>query len=195
MPVRKLDEIARDLRVDGVVEGAVLHEGNRVRVTAQLILMEPERHAWAQSYDCDMSSILTTQRDAARAIAACVATVLRPAGAVTPEIVEAYLKARTEFGKMSAEGIGKALQYLREITVKAPDFALGLGEHAGCLCALGYWGHAPIRETYPSAKQMAMSALAIDDSLDFAHVVLGMMNWLLDWDLAASEREFRRAMA
>jgi TolB-like protein/Flp pilus assembly protein TadD len=201
---RKLDEIARDLSVDGVVEGAVLHEGNRVRVTAQLVLMEPERHAWAQSYDCDMAAILTTQRDAARAIAACVATALKPAGAVTPvavparpvapEIVEAYLIARTELGKMSAEGIGKALQYLREITVKAPDFALGLAGHAYCLGSLGYWGHAPIRETYPSAKQMALNALAIDDSLDAAHVTLGMMNWMLDWDLAASEREIRRAI-
>src|ERR1035437_6449089 len=109
---RKLDDIARDLSVDGVVEGAVLHEGNRVRVTAQLILMEPERHAWAQSYDCEMSAVLTTQRDAARAIAACVATALRPAvvvrpaavpaRVVAPEIIEAYLKARTELGKMSA---------------------------------------------------------------------------------------------
>lgn len=205
---RKLDEIARDLSVDGVVEGAVLHEGNRVRVTAQLVLMEPERHAWAQSYDCDMAAILTTQRDAARAIAACVATALKPAGAVTPvavpagpkgtpvapEIIEAYLKARTELGKMNAEGIGKALQYLREITVKAPDFALGLAEHAACLASLGFWGHAPIRETYPSAKQMALNALAIDDSLDAAHWALGMMNWLLDWDLAAAEREIRRAI-
>ena len=201
---RKLDEIAHDLRVDGVVEGAVLHEGSRVRVTAQLVLMEPERHAWAQSYDCDMSAILTTQRDAARAIAACVATALRPAGAVTPvavpsppvapEIIEAYLKARTELGKMSAEGIGKALQYLREITGKAPDFALGLAGHAYCLCSLGYWGHAPIRETYPSTQQMALKAVAIDDSVCEAHVVLGMISWLLDWDLAASEREFRRAM-
>ena len=86
------------------------------------------------------------------------ASVRRPAGAVTPapvparpvapEIIEAYLKARAELGKMSAEGIGKALQYLREITVKAPDFALGLAEHALCLGSLGYWGHAPIRETY-----------------------------------------------
>ena len=66
---RKLDEIARDLGVDGVVEGAALHEGNRVRLTAQLILMEPERHVWAQSYDCDMSAVLATQREAARAIA------------------------------------------------------------------------------------------------------------------------------
>ena len=180
---RKLDEIASDLRVDGVVEGAVLHEGNRVRLTAQLILMEPERHPWAQSYDCDMSAVLTTQRDAARAIAACVATALRPAGAVTPapvparpvapEIIEVYLKAHTDWGKMSAEGIENALQYFREITVKAPDFALGLAEHAACLIALGYWGHAPIRETYPSAKQMALNALAIDDSLDMAHVDLG----------------------
>ncbi len=201
---RKLDEIARDLRVDGVVEGAVLHEGNQVRLTAQLILMEPERHAWAQSYDCDMSAVLTTQRDVARAIAACVATALRPAGAVTPapvparpvapEIIEAYLKAHSDWGKMSAEGIGRALQYFREITVKAPDFALGLAEHAACLIALGYWGHAPIRETYPSAKQMALNALAIDDNLDLAHVDLGMVTWVLDWDLAASEREFRRAM-
>ena len=55
---RKLDEIARDLGVDGVVEGAALHEGNQVRLTAQLILMEPERHAWAQSYECDMSAVL-----------------------------------------------------------------------------------------------------------------------------------------
>ncbi len=200
---RKLDEIARDLRLDGVVEGAVLHEGNRVRVTAQLILMEPERHVWAQSYHCDVSAILNTQRDAARAIAASVATALRPAGAampaavpgpVAPEVVDAYLRARSELGKMSAEGIATALQYLREITTKAPDFPLGLALHSMCLANLGYWGHAPIRETYPSAKHMASNALAMDDNLDQAHVALGMVHWLLDWDLAASEREFRRAI-
>ena len=201
---QKLDEIARDLRVDGVVVGTVLYEGNRVRVTAQLILMEPERHAWAQSYDCDMSSVLTTQRDAARAIAACVATVLRPAGTATPtpvpvrpvapEIVETYLKARVEFDKQSAEGIGKALQYFREMTLKAPDFAPGLIGHAACLFSLGWWGHAPTREVYPSVKQMAAKAIAIDDSLGEAHSTLAFMIWLLDWDLAAAEREFRRAI-
>ena len=209
---RKLDEIARDLGVDGVVEGAALHEGNRVRLTAQLILMEPERHAWAQSYDCDMSAVLTTQREAARAIAACVAEALRSAGAVkpapvaagpkgtgpighpAPQIVEAYLKARIEFDKMSAEGLGKALQYLREITVEAPDFALGLALHGACLFCLGYWGHAPIREVYPSAKQMALQALAIDDSISTAHVVLAWMNLLLHWDLDDAMREVRRAI-
>jgi len=205
---RKLEEIARDLGVDGVVEGAALHEGNRVRLTAQLILTEPERHIWAQSYDCDMSAVLATQREAARAIAASVATTLRPADAVmaatvtagpkgapvAPEIVEAYLKARFELDKLSAEGIGKALQYFREIAVKAPDFALGFAGHAACLFSLGWWGHAPTREVYPSAKHLALEAVAIDDSLSLARVVLAWMNLLLDWDLDGAMREVRRAI-
>ncbi len=204
---RKLGEIARDLGVDGIVEGAALHEGNRARLTAQLILMEPERHAWARIYDCDMSAVLATQHEAARSIAGCVAAALRPAGAavpapvagpggtpVAPEIVETYLKARIEFDKMSAEGLGKALQYLREITVMAPDFALGLALHGACLFCLGYWGHAPIREVYPSVKQLALQALGIDDSLSTAHVVLAWMNLLLHWDLDGATREVRRAI-
>ena len=68
---------------------------------------------------------------------------------VAPEIAEAYLSARSEFEKMSAEGIGKALQYFRE-TLKAPDFALGLAWHAACLFMPGYWGHAPTSEVYPT---------------------------------------------
>ena len=201
---RKLEEIARDLNVDGVVEGAALHEGDRVRVSAQLILMEPERHAWAQSYDCDLSAVLTTQGEAARAIARCVATALRPASAVmpppvaarplAPEMVEAYLKARFEFDKMSAEGIGKALQYSRETNLKAPDFALGLALHAACLFMMGYWGHAPISEVYPSAKHLALRAVAIDDDLGAAHLVLAWMNLLLDWNLDAAMGEVRRAI-
>ena len=205
---RKLDEIASDLGVDGIVEGAVLQEGTQVRVTAQLILTEPERHVWAQSYDCDMSAILTTQREAARAIASCVAKALKPDAAAipspvprgpesspaSPEIVETFLKAVTELGKMNAEGLGKSLQYFREITAKAPDFAKGLVGHASCLFALGFWGHAPAREVYPSAKLMLSSAIAIDDSLSEAHMMLAFMIWLLDWDLAAAEREFRCAI-
>ena len=200
---RKLPEIARDLRVDGVVEGAALHEGARVRVTAQLILVEPERHVWAETYECDVGAVLSGQRYAARAIAECVARVLRTSGPEMPapvqarpvasEIVEAYLHARAEFGKMSADGIGKALRLLREITAKAPDFAPGLAHYAACLTGLGYWGHVPMREVFPGAKQMALQALAIDESVEMAHLVLAM-GWLEDWDKqAVCEREFERA--
>ncbi len=200
----KLDEIARDLGVNGVVEGAVLHEGRRVRVSAQLILMDPERHAWAQSYDCDLSDLLATQREAARTIAGRVAAALRPGGAelppgesgkpVAPGITETYLKARADFDKMTAEGIGNALRHFREMNLKAPDFAPGLALHAACLFMLGYWGHAPSSEVYPGAKHLALQALAVDDGLATAHLVLAWMDLLLDWDLDAALREARRAI-
>jgi hypothetical protein len=129
-------EIARDLEVDGVVEGAVLQEGEKIRVTAQLILADPERHLWAETYDCDTSAVLATQHEAARAIAVSVATAFRSSSPlavtqparrpVAPEIVETYLSGRAELYKMTAESIAKALQCFREIAVKAPDFAEGL---------------------------------------------------------------------
>jgi len=205
---REIDDIARELSADGIVEGAVLHEGHRVRVTAQLILVEPERHAWAQSYDCDMSAILVTQREAARAIATCVATALRPgatstptpvpagpeAPSASPEIIETFLKAVAELAKMNAEGIGNALRSFRELTAKAPDFAPGLAGHASCLFCLGFWGHAPVREVYPTAKQMLLKAIAIDHSLGWPHWVLAHIILFLDWDVTGAEREFRRAI-
>jgi TolB-like protein/Tfp pilus assembly protein PilF len=201
---RKLGEIAADLGVDGVVEGAALHEGNRVRLSAQLIVMEPERLVWAQSYDCDMSAVLTTQREAAQAIAGCVATALRPLGAAmpaadaarraAPEIVDTFLQARIENEKMNAEGIGKALRHFQEITLKAPDFALGLAWHAACLVTVGYWGHAPVGEVFRRAKLLALQAVALDDSLSVAHLALAWMNLLLDWNLNGAVREIRRAI-
>lgn len=205
---RMLEEIARDLGVDGVVEGTVLHEGNRVRLTAQLILTEPERHVWAQSYECEVSAVLAAQREAARSIAGCVAGALKPAGApkpaagasgsrvapVAPETVEAYLKVRLLCDQMSAEGIAKALQYCREMTLKAPDFAPGLAEHARVLFCLGYWGHAPSVEVFPAVRQLALQSLAIDDNVGAAHVALAWMSLLLDWDVPAARQDIQRAI-
>lgn len=201
---RRLDEIARDLRVDGVVEGAALHGDSRVRVNAQLILMDPEHHAWAHSYECDISAVLTTQREVARAIAECVVSALRsthpvmpppsPAPPMAPEVIDIYLKALSELYKASAESIGTALQHIRRVTIEAPDFALGHALHAACLFSLGWFGNAPATEVFPGAKQMAMRAVALDDSLSAAHHILATLNWVLDWDAVSAEREFRRAI-
>jgi|WetSurMetagenome_2_1015567.scaffolds.fasta_scaffold09215_3 TolB-like protein/tetratricopeptide (TPR) repeat protein len=201
---RTLDDIAHDLGVDAVVEGAVLHEGDRARLNAQLILAGPERHAWAQTYDCDMSAVLATQREVARAIAGCVATSLRPGATplgpgiaprpTPPAIAEAYLKARFEFDTMTGDGIGHALQAFRRMSIEAPDFALGLAMHSACLFMLGYWGHAPGREMYPAARHLALQAVALDESLGTAHLVLAWMSLLLDWNLGAAMQGARRAI-
>jgi TolB-like protein/Tfp pilus assembly protein PilF len=203
---RTVAEIASDLGVDGVVEGAALHEGSRVRLTAQLVLVEPERHAWAQRYECDMSAVLATQREAALSIAASVAAVMRPGiappdlpapahGSVDPpEAVETFLRAVSELAKANADSLETALRCFREITLTAPGFAPGLAGHAVCLFTLGWFGLAPAREVFPAAKQFALQAAAIDEGSSTACHALATMNWLLDGDLAASERGFRRAL-
>jgi TolB-like protein/Flp pilus assembly protein TadD len=203
-----LAEIARDLDVDGVVEGAALHEAERVRLSAQLVLADPERHVWAQTYDCDMSAVLGTQRTAALAIAASVAGALSPNGnaapelprarpsvPVAPEVVELYLRAVAELSRASADGFATSLRYFRDITLKAPDFAPGLAGHAVCLFCLGWFGHVPAREVYPAAKRLAEQAVALDESESVARNALATMNWLFDGDVARAEVEFRCSLA
>ena len=66
---KQLPEIARELRVDGIVEGAVLRSGNRVRITAQLIEASTDHHLWAQDYEGDMRDVLSVQSQVAVSIA------------------------------------------------------------------------------------------------------------------------------
>ena len=184
----------------------MLHEGDRVRVTAQLILVEPERHAWAQSYDCDMSAVLATQREAARGIASSVASAMRPGASPAPtdeprraaneppapETIECFLLAVSELHQMSAEGLQNALRLFRELTITSPRFAPGWAGYGSCLFSMGWWGHMPAREVYPTAKAMLEQAIALDDGFGISHTLYAYMVWLLDWDLAGAEREFRR---
>jgi tetratricopeptide (TPR) repeat protein len=153
-----------------------------------------------------MSAVLSTQRDAALAIAASVAAALRPDAApavipagspalvAPPEVVESFLKGIAALGQASAEGLNTALRHFREISLSAPGFAPGLAGHAVSLLTLGWFGHAPAREVYPAAKQLAMQAVAIDEGASEARHALATVYWLLDGDLVASEREFRRAV-
>jgi tetratricopeptide (TPR) repeat protein len=104
------------------------------------------------------------------------------------------LKGAAELSRASAEGLSKALRYFREITLEAPDFAPGLAGHAVCLYCLGWFGHAPAHEVFAAAKQLALRAVAVDDSVSGAHNALATMHWLLDGDVAAAETEFRRAI-
>jgi len=97
---KRLPEIAQELQVNAVVEGSVLREGKRVRITAQLIEAESDHNLWAESYERDLGDILALQSDVAQAIAKEVRVMLTPDKQVrlkrfrlaSPESYEAYLK-------------------------------------------------------------------------------------------------------
>jgi len=102
---KALPEIGRQLKVDAVVEGSVLHAGNRVRITAQLIEAAPDRHLWAETYERDLADVLALQGEVARAIADQIRVRLTPGehvrlakgSPVKPEAYEYHLRGKTSW--------------------------------------------------------------------------------------------------
>ena len=199
---KPLPEIAKELHVDGVIEGTVLRSGDRVRITAQLIRGATDKHLWAQSYEGDLSDILGLQGRVAQAIASEIRIKLteqehaRLASArpVDPAAYEDYLKGRFFWNMRTEDGLNKGIEYFRKVLEKDPNYALAYAGLAASYDTLGYYAVRPPREVYPQAKLAAQKALAIDETLAEAHAPLAHAIMLYDWDRTTAEREFQRAI-
>jgi TolB-like protein/Tfp pilus assembly protein PilF len=199
---KSLPEIARELNVDGVVEGSVERSGDRVRITAQLIHGPTDTHLWAESYERDLRDVLALEDEVAKAIADEVRIKLTPseraglAGArpVDPEVYEAYLKGRYYWSQRTAEGEQKGLEYFQRAITLDPNYAVAYAGVADSYVVLGAHGHLPVKEAFPKARAAAIRALELDGTLAEAHTSLGTVKTFYDWDWPGSEREFRRAL-
>lgn len=193
-----LQQIARELQVDAVVEGTVAREGNRVRVTTNLIQANPEKHLWAESYDRDLRNVLDLQSEIARTVAAQIKIAVTPAERlrlnvvepVDPEAHELLLKGNFYFEKWNKAGFEKAVEYFNQSTQKAPQNARAYVGLAIAYAGLGISDPS----AYPKEEAAALQALKIDDNLAEAHNALAWAKLTLDWDTVAAEREFRRAI-
>jgi serine/threonine protein kinase/Tfp pilus assembly protein PilF len=201
---KSLPEIARELNVDGVVEGSVLRAGDRVRITAQLIHAATDQHIWAKSYERDVSDVLALQSEVARAIAEEVQAKLTPqerarlarARPVNPAAHEAYLKGRYYWARATEESVRKSIEYFAEAIAKDPSYALA---HAGLSDAFNQLCNpilelVPQGDLIPRAKAAATMALELDDTLAEAHISLGRIKFYYDWDWTGAEKSFRRAI-
>jgi TolB-like protein len=198
---RTLAGVARRLRVGLVLEGSALHAGSRVRISAQLIRAEPEHHIWARSYTSEIRDILELQGRVARSVAEAVQTTLTPMEVarlsrrrtVNPEAHLAYLKGRYHALRWDREGLEKGLAYTRQALQIDPSYAPAYALLANVFTVLGYWGHLPVEVAYPQAKQAAARAIRLDPFVGEAHALMGLMYWLMDWDLNGCERELQEA--
>lgn len=200
-----LPEIARELNVDGIVEGSVTRSGQRVRITAQLLHAHTDQHLWAETYDRDLGDVLKLQSDVALAIAQEVRAQvtpqqqarLRSARPVKPEAYEPYLKGRyyltTQF--TMAQPLNMAKTYFEESVRKDPGFALAYWGLADSYVFLAFSGQLSPEGSYKPAKEALRKALELDDNTGEAHDTLGLLRWQYEWDLDAAEREFNQAIA
>jgi serine/threonine-protein kinase len=199
---KTLPEIARELNVDGVIEGSVQRSGDRVRITAQLIYAPTDRHIWAESYERDLRDVLALQNEVALAIANEVRIKvtsqeqirLASARPVNPEAHEAYLRGRFFWNKRTPEGLQKGLKYFEQALEKDQAYALAYAGIADTYSLLPFYTNLVPKESFAKAEIAALKALQLDDSLAEAHTSLAYLKCYHDWDWAGAEKEYKRAL-
>jgi len=129
----RLPQIAKDLNVDVVVEGVLVLSGDRVRIDAQLIRTDTDRHIWARSYDRKLNDVLSLQADVAQAIATEIkakltsgeqARLAAKKRIVDPKVYEAYLKGQYFSSRFNQKDLKKAVEYYEEAIHLDPEYAL-----------------------------------------------------------------------
>jgi TolB-like protein/Flp pilus assembly protein TadD len=196
---KSIPEIARELKVDAIVEGAVLRSGNRVRITAQLIEAPTDRHVWAETYNRDMSDVLALQADVARAIAVQIRGKLSsapPHGAslLNPEAYELYLKGRFSWDQGTEDGLKLAFEYFQQAIEKDPQYAPAYAGLADSYALLPFYSETRPGEAFPKAKAAATKALQLDATLAEAHASMAYVKTYYDWDWEGAEQEFKRTL-
>ena len=191
-------QIARELGVDALVEGSVVRSGNKVRITAQLIHAASDRHLWAQSYDRELSDVLTVQSEVAREIAESISLRLTPqeqahlarSHPVNPEVALLYFQGSYFLSKLDAARAKEIFTEAIQLDPKSAESWAGLADALHTMGAVE--GH---REAFPQARDAANKALEIDPAQAQALMVLGAVSFLYDWNPAESEAFFRRSIA
>jgi adenylate cyclase len=198
---KSVPEIAKDLKVDAVVEGALLASGQRVQVTAQLVAANPERHLWADKLDRDARDISALYTDLTRAIARAVKAKLTPqeqarlasARKVDPAVYKLELRGRFYLEKGGiVSNRTEAANFFEKAIQLDPIYAPAYQGLAAAYWGLGLRSSLPPREAYTKAKAAALKAVELDDSLGQAHSVLGRILFLYEWDWEGAEREYQR---
>ncbi|HKV09733.1 MAG TPA: protein kinase [Thermoanaerobaculia bacterium] len=198
-----LSEVARDLGVDYVVEGSFLRSGEQLMIIVQLVDPKTDGTLWGDTYRGTVADVFSFQQRVAEAVARqtvgelSTADLTRLANVqeVVPEVYETYLRARYFLNKRTPDAVQQALSLLDQALAKAPRYAPGWAAKAECYLYLMADGISvlPAEAALPKAREAALRALELDESLSDAHAALAFTE-LQSWQWSKVEKEFRRAL-
>lgn len=196
---KTLPEIAKQLNVDGVIDGSVERSGDRVKITIQLIHPPSGRNLWAEGYDRQLRDILSFQEEVAGTIAREVRIALTPqdrlrlsgARPVDPQAYLLYTQGRSLMQRWTPDTWQKARESFHQAIEKDPDYA---SAYAGLAETYITGDNLDPKISIPLARAAASRALALDDTAGDAHVANAQVKYMEDWDFNGAEKEFKRAI-
>ena len=204
---KTIAEIARELSVTYVVEGAVQRSGNQVRVNVQLIHASTDEHIWAQLYDRALtpSNIFAMQSGIVETIAKRLDSELSSqmlqefatAPTSSLEAYSAYLEANSKRRIESIESLREAATSYKKALELDPQFAEAYIGLASAYLMLGsdfyFHGGMPVEESNALSEPLILRALTLDNNLAEAHAALGLLRQQQGKEEAA-EKAYRRAI-
>ncbi|MBS0000445.1 MAG: hypothetical protein KFF73_15805 [Cyclobacteriaceae bacterium] len=198
-----MGEIAKQLRVDAVVEGSVYKTGNNVSIQIQLIKPQPvETHLLGTSYDRELSDVINLHREITRDIAGKIHVKLTPgeiplfqdSEPVNPEAYEAYLKGTFHWNKLTREDLGIAEDYFKLAVELDPDYALGYVGLSRVGLGRGQMGYVPWLDMANNSVKYLDKAMELDSTLAEVHFHSAGFNMWGFWQWEKAEQEFEKAI-
>jgi TolB-like protein/Flp pilus assembly protein TadD len=196
---KPLPQIARELNVDGVVEGSVQRSGQQVRIAARLIYGPTDQLVWAKSYERPLQDVLALENELAGEISREVGGTLNPrqqvrlanTQQVNPEAYELYLRGSSYFDEFN---LLKSVDYFNQAIKLDPNYAASYAKTAEAYYFLAFFNLMAPNVAFPRMKDAALKALERDENLAAAHGALALVKLHYDWDFPGAEKEFKRAL-
>ncbi|MBV9242606.1 MAG: tetratricopeptide repeat protein [Acidobacteria bacterium] len=193
--------IARELNVQGVLNGRVVERGDQLTLSLELIDARRNRVIWGEQYERKAADLVSLQSEIAKDVSTKLMARLSgaeenkvtKAAAADPEAYQAYLRGRYYWNRRTGENLRKAIEQFKIATDRDPNFSLAFAGLADCYAILSEYTGTPTSETAPQAKLYAERALALDPSMAEPHAALGQVN-ALSWKWPEAEQEYKRAI-
>ena len=194
--------IGKELNVQAILTGRVGQRGEQMTLSLELIDARTDNVIWSEQYNRKQADLVALQSEIAHDVSSKLRTKLsgtdeqRLAKSYTanPEAYQLYLKGRFYWNKRTVDGLKQAAEYYKQAIQKDPAYALAYSGLAETYVLFPVYSVASPKESMPQGKAAALKALEIDDSIAEAHAAFGLYLGNYSWDLAASEKELRRAI-
>lgn len=195
-------EIGNSLNVANVLEGSVRKDGNKLRITIQLIRVDDGAHLWSDTYNRELKDIFRIQDEISLAIVEKLKMNLRGSakGGIlkrnteNTEAYQYYLKGLYFYSMMTPEGNQKAQENYRKALETDPNYALVYSILGSNHIFAGLQGFIPPDVSVKYAREYTEKALEIDKTVPVAHSTMGAISQLYDWDLEAAEKRFYKSV-
>jgi adenylate cyclase len=199
---KSIKEIGQALGTAHILEGSVQHDGNKVRITAQLINVATDEHLWADTYDRTMDDIFTIQSDIANQIAKALQAKLSPEEKQSinkkytenSEAYQLYLQGRYYWNQRLEEPVKKGITFFKKAIELDSTYALAYTGLGDAYLMLGVYSALKPDESFPVAKTYTEKALQLDPALGEAYATLIDINIHYYWDTQAAEKYFQKAI-